>query len=227
MKMRLSAIAVALVTTLGIGSAVAAPMGPTYGPPVDFDFEGTGESAGHTGGRTFTFTNVNLADFAALFWGAGNIGSAMDGAIDSAGEMMAFSSTSGADAFWTGTTQVSTISGILNIETRFRARILSGADNWQSAASAMITEPGYPVVAAVNATTLVLNFLFEARVAGHSGYQAQNALYDSLSTTASGQSRTSFNSGFYYVPLPAPVLFLGGGLAVLGMIGGLGRRRQA
>jgi len=201
----------------------AATSGPTYSAPVVQTFVGAGVSPGHAGGRTFNFTSVNTASFVNLYWGVGMLGSAMDGAVDEAGETLAFQSAVGAAATWTGTTSVSVVGNSnLPVFTRFTATLISGAAGWLNALSVDVTDPTYPVVAKLTGSAFSVNLLFEASTDGVN-YFAQNVLYDNLQTTQGGQSRTDVYSGFFYesaaVPLPASLPLILIGLGALGIVG--------
>lgn len=202
-------------------STLAAVVGPTYPAPGGNTFAATGNPR-TAGGRTMTYSGFNFSAFDQLWWGPSSVQSAMDGAIDSAGETMALDSTVGNIAVWLGSTFINTNSGTLGVDTRFTATITGGGSNWVTPGAVGITDPDPMTVSEITSDPFVVNVLFEAALAGSGSYQPFNTFYDLQPTVASGQALTSFGGSMYYepptaVPLPATAWLLLGGLGMLGL----------
>ena len=92
--------------------------GPIYPPPLGATLSSTDQSGngaiGHSGGVTWTFSSVNLAQIEDVFWDAVNGGvklSFKSGSYSNQGEVMTYSSSlsnpSGGVLVWTGSTSMS------------------------------------------------------------------------------------------------------------------------
>ena len=124
MKSKLVVIAVALVLAVGLVATFATSQpvsaaGPTDIPPggatVTDDDDGSGETWGRSGGRTFGYSGMDLAKFAELVWGPSTsspIHIAFDGAVDSAGERLNYAGIPDTGTIlYTGTTTVELVAG--------------------------------------------------------------------------------------------------------------------
>src|SRR5262249_52428855 len=103
---RTNTLCVALVATLSMTAfASAAPLNypGAYPPPGGVTLNITGNSPGDAGGSSYVFTGFDPGAFTALYWGTYDDNSVSAG-LDGTAHALAFSSSSGTTATWTGTT---------------------------------------------------------------------------------------------------------------------------
>jgi len=231
-------VATAIFAGLALSTSYgnAAPICACYPPPGGVNFSGSG-AAGLTGGRTNTYDFLDHSAFDVLWWGPAAVGSAMDGGINEVGETMSFSSAVGQVAYWTGTTDVTTSSGVQPIYTRLTATILGGATGWLTPVSVGIT-PGPLQVTEVTGDPFIVNFIFEASLSLNGTYTAIRALFDSLPKPNNNPAMvvTNLDGQFFYaepplevgaVPIPAALPLFAAALGVLGFLSRRRRRKAA
>jgi len=206
---------------------------------------GTGV-AGDPGGKTNTYTDVDESLFSELYFGAASdaaVGAALDGAIDSPGEILDLDLASlnvvngVGSAEWDGQSTVNTAFGAQLADVRFILTVFdlfANRPTMLDAASISGMPPfqSFGVIDVLQLASLQpsngdfqVNLRFEARNANTTNaWQPINSYFNSLSTTpcTGGCVRTSFNGGFFEdvasVPEPGSLACLGLGLAVLGVV---------
>jgi len=210
--------------------AFSATVGPVYPAPGGNGFSSNGGNTGLGTGRENTYDTFDQTFYDQLWWGPAEVKASMDGAIDTVGETLIFSSLSGSGliATWTGQTNVLTSTGSQTVYTKFTATIVSGATGWIAPGSAGIGIGPLNAlqVAEITGSSFVVNMLFEASFASGGGYTPFLTFYDSNGIT-NGLAIRNVNGGFYStpaVPLPAPILLLGSAIFGLGVVARFRRR---
>lgn len=101
-------------------------------PPEDPDY---GEQLGRDGGRTLTFTVFQVSEYSQLRWQPTDVGLALDGAIDAAGESLTYNSIVDGKAIWTGNTQVEVLNEATSVyesravNTKFILTVKNASDS--------------------------------------------------------------------------------------------------
>lgn len=216
---------VALGACLSLTSLIthAAPVqGPVWPAPGGTSFNFSGDM-GRSGGSTLTLFGFDFGAFDQLWWGPGELGLALDGAIDSPGESLVFNGgTGGTNATWTGTT---TLNGSA-VTTRFTAQILAG-NNWQDPTTVPIPTADPLQVSEITTDPFIVSLLFEAGFTG-SALAPYLDFFDA--NTGQGQGFNAiknFNGKLFVsaIPLPPAVLLLLTGIGAL--FGYAGLRKHA
>ena len=157
--------------------------GPAYPPPGGASMSQNGTSGdnliGKSGGKTWTFTNVVLADKATTYWGpsATGIRLSFDGPEVTGAEAMIFqpglSNLAIGKAVWTGLTQMSGPWGGGTFETRFTMTFTNDDGSPLSATAVGDVGLSANVGAVVPVTTSIMTFkaniIFEAYYPGYPG----------------------------------------------------------
>lgn len=187
----LIAILLAAVTA----DAMAAPMGPDYPPPNGVTFMDTG-SPGEAGGKTYTFTDVDLAGLDALYWGPS---AAIELSLNTdTTDLLTFAGNTATTATWTGTSTLYTSGGPVPYDSYFTLT-LTGA-TFVTVGDAEITN-GESVVAVITGD-FSANFIFEIDADGAGGADPAPAFeeFDAQNTVdPSTEVHTSFGAGFWWV----------------------------
>ncbi len=210
----------------------AAPIGPVNIPPGGFSFTLSGDT-GIGIGQDTTYFNFDFSAFNQLWFGIGNVGSAMDGAVDSLGESMSLISMSSKVAIWSGTTTINTTTGLRNVDTLFTATITGlTRHNWLDPVPLQIDPSVTNIVTEIKSNkltdnTLSLNFLYEARFDGEVEYTPFKEFFNTNSNASEIQNvRLTHDRRFYYTVVPVPATFWLFGSGLLGLIGIARRKKQ-
>jgi Ca2+-binding RTX toxin-like protein len=146
-------------------------------------------------GQTQISTGFDSTQYDTLWYSPLVIGAAMDGAIDAPGEMMIFASAVGGVLTYTGTTTVQTVSGPVQIFTKYVTTILSGAGEWVPSAPLGIVAGGdYAAVVTGEPLSVKEEILASTTVDGV--YQPLRELFDALATA--GTVETTSRAWFYF-----------------------------
>jgi uncharacterized repeat protein (TIGR01451 family) len=211
---------VAAPVHVALNAGATSLIGPVYPPPGGATLTATGDP-GRTGGKTWQFTSIQNSLFDALAWGPASGDTptlALDGVVDGTTETLAFDEASSdlpnGIQVWTGSSSVSTLTGLVSVSTRIRIVITkpdASAVGLIAATDPMAVEFGVPgdvgAVAPVEGPAFNVNFTFEGRIGGVGSWIPILNLYDGLATPAgaAGQVLSSFTGGFYYVLAAAPI----------------------
>jgi hypothetical protein len=232
--------AVTLVSLLGAAPAFAALQGPVYPAPGGNSFSSTGTSEGAAGGINASYSGINLAPLAQLYWGpqAGSVQVSLTGNSSSSFTTLNFDSTvsnlAGGVARWTATgvpysnPTPGGLSGPLKV--RFTVTQLTPATNAIVAAPSDIASVGAVVNVKTTGSAYSLNWIFEAEYPPGSNTWVP---VDTLSQLTPGSTNTSFNGGFFFANATAGVPAVGpmGALLLSALLAGCGllviRRRRS
>jgi hypothetical protein len=201
-----------LVASLFYGIAVfateAALLGPIFPAPGGDSLATTyfnpEQSAGGTGGVTWSYSAFNLSAFSSLYWGPTSNNAVSCALSGGSGGPMTFSGISGNTASWTGTaTYLNSSLTYSTVSTLFQATVNSAATPWVLA-STLGLDPG--IGAVINDSSgLAYSVNLQFTAAGMSLDQFFNT-YDHGSADSA-----SISGGFYYaapIPEPSAVAFL-------------------
>jgi hypothetical protein len=134
---------------------------------------------------------------------------------------------------WIGTVTLPNGGSPVTLDARFTAQIMNGASNWIDPSGVSIPTSGFNstlAVVEITASSFQINELFEVRT-GPSTWTPFLTYYNGPSYlhNTDEESRMVVQGGFYYTPVPGPIV--GAGLpglvlAALSMVGLARRRRQ-
>lgn len=179
------------------------------------------------GVQSRTYSGFNPSAFSQLWWGP-QVGLAMDGAIDSAGETLTVSSGLGTSTLvLTGTTSITTST----VYTRFTATITGGAGVWIDPTTVGVAPGTIPALAELLATVpFTVNVSAEASFVDGLFYSPFIPFFDNNSANPQdGNAISSIGGDFYYapatVPLPAALPLAAAGFGIMALMGW--RRRRA
>ncbi len=203
----------ALVAIASMSTYVAAaPLNypGAYPPPggVTTNFGGA-PSPGDAGGSSFIFTGFDPLAFTALYWGTyddNSTGNSVTAGLDGTATALAFSSSSGTTATWSGLTNYTdphTLVTTNNVPVEMVVSISGlGANPWVAAASLGLPA-GVGAVADDSAgADFTANVQFLANVGG--GFVALNSI-----DNGGGMTNSSISGGFYSVPEPSCLVLCG------------------
>lgn len=201
----------------------------------------SGSGIGFTGGIQWRLDNIDQAAFDQLWYGFFDPEGAMDGLVNSPGEILTYNAgLSDADtAVWLGQTTVHTAGGAISVDTRFTMEIIAGGSFVSTPAAISALTPGMDaVLPEITGSSFEFLWTLEAMntLAGQGpsdSFVAFLPYYDSVnqkvSPSGSGAAISGYQlSGFYYtenpgasgdVPLPAALPLLGSTMAVAGFFG--------
>ncbi len=191
--------------------------GPTYPAPGGTIAVGTGNQ-GRSGGRTWTYSNIDLSRFAVLAWGpsvavqAGMSSTVLPTLTYNA----AASNAASGRAVWTGSTPVHLNTGTWNVQTRFVIQVtdtdgapLALTEANSAAAEALGLPSGNGAYYLVGTTPYRTNWRFEVLSVGGLTSVYPGGIwvpfldyYDALQTVSPSFARTSFGAGYYYTLAP-------------------------
>lgn len=221
---------VALVATASMAAYVcAAPLNypGAYPPPggVTLNFAGAA-SPGDAGGSSFVFTGFDNSAFTALYWGTyddNSTGNSVTAGLDGTAAALAFSSSSGTTATWTGLTTYTnphTLVTTSNVPIEMIVSISGlGASPWVPAVPLGLPAGMGAVVDDSTGADFTANVQFLANVGG--GFVALNSI-----DNGGGLTNSSISGGFFS-PVPEPASFvLCGSLLATVLVGGLTKARR-
>lgn len=200
--LRITSLALAMSASL---VALAQTNGPVWPPPGGVNYTWSGEAAAY-GGRTMTFTGLDMSQFSWLGWGAWDANSVFASFSRTPSDPFApedqmvfdpaLSDLPGGIAVWTGATVAYSPFGTYHCPTRLT---LSTFDNMMNPLRMVLgneKDALTPVVAEIPFVgEFKANLLFEAN---WGGWYPMNPLFDSLHTYAGYSSRIQFSGGFFY-----------------------------
>ncbi|HPF38269.1 MAG TPA: hypothetical protein P5081_11305 [Phycisphaerae bacterium] len=189
------AIAAAFTTALSTSFAHATLQGPAYPPPNDVTVTPVGENAGAAGGITFQFTNVDLTDLTALYWGLDQMVEVSLNTLTH--DYLTYTGHTSTTATWLGTSTLYTLSGQVPHNTRLTIT-LTGAATFIDASSVGVMSD--EVVVAVISGDFSANFRFELDdPANADPYDALFVVFDAAQNTApSDIVQSGFGAGFWW-----------------------------
>ncbi len=206
-------------------------VGPIYTPPGYGTLISSGTGAAFAGGRTRTFSGLNLAATANLYYGIKNdldiSGFSMDGTFIDGGEIFRFSSVSGNSIIYTGSTLMQFWNHpTFTSPTRLTLTFSGTGAIVQDAVTVGLSN----AMADVGALWLAqsdfsVNLLVEATVppfdANSGNYEPGNDLFNRLGDSFNSTG-TSIDAGFYFenvAAVPEARTWLTMGVVALGAIG--------
>ncbi|MGC8887144.1 MAG: cadherin-like domain-containing protein [Verrucomicrobiia bacterium] len=188
--------------------------GPFFPPPLGCSFlesSSPDEGAiGRTGGKTWYFYNVALADLAVVYWGAINLGVRLS-FVQSPfptpylpAKILSYASNlsdlPGGVVVWTGLTRLPP--NMTTVYTRCTLRIKDVYNNplsLMNAASLGFSNNVGAVLVVTPGLMFQANMLFEASFSSSGPFQPALEFYDAQSTpSGGGTAYTSFGAGFFY-----------------------------
>jgi len=187
-------IAAVLLATFGIGVSNAIE-GPAFPPPLALTFTDAGASAGDPGGNNFTYENIDVSLYSLFYYGSqgpDSVRMSLEG--PPADDYLTFSSSSGNQAVWTGTSQwtdpQTSMPQVLN--TRFTLTITGlGSAPFVAEATAGVPAGVGDVADAITGADFVANLLFEV---DNGGWIPANTLPQMID----GLTQTSVSVGFWW-----------------------------
>ena len=233
--MRLASLSLFAVLALLASTASAIDFeGPTDTPPGGGDSSFGGDPA-RAGGLTLTYTDFDLTQTSALYFGVRNDrdvnGYSMDGGTITGSEVLRYASRTVDTITYTGLTTLVTDapSGSWPTATRVTYTI-TGAGEWveDEDTQALNGENGdVQALWLVESTDFTVNVLVEAIVPSFDpnggNFEPGNDLFDRLGTL--GETALSLDWGFYFVPEPGPTVL--GAASLLTLVSVRARRRRA
>lgn len=192
-----------LVSTQALSTTL---VGPVYPPPGGVTFSSNGVNAVDTG-RVGTYSNFDLTASNALYFGLSPIGLAMDGAINSPGETLTYSSALSdllnGIAVFTGTTTVNSFGVDQTVYDRFTATFTDLSNNPLSIATNPDVSGGaFPVLTVLGSYKVGQGFTASSSLNG-SYISASSYFSNAHAPSTPGLLKSSISGGFYYEPVAA------------------------
>jgi hypothetical protein len=211
--------------------AIIIDAGPTWAPPGFGTGVGSGTGAAYAGGKTWTYSSIDLGATANLYYGlkvdAFTNGFSMDGGVDaSSAEIFRYNSHSGSTVEYTGSTLVRFDGGAYSspYNTRLTVVITGTGSLIQDATTASYNSAANGDVEVMwdVQSDFFANFLIEVESPANT-WTPGNDFYNALGGTGEYGTGTSFDDGFYYQNIPEPV---SAALACFGLFGLMVHRRR-
>ena len=160
------------------------------GAVVSDNDDGSGETWGRPGGRTYSYSGFVLGNFTLLEWQSLSAAMSFDGPVDTAAEVMTLISQGSTELLYTGSTTVQLTAGLTPVDTRFTVN-LSGAT----------FVVGTPTVDVLANSSFSVTVLFEARNPITGVWGPALDVFDNLDTPpppAEMLANTTFEQGFFF-----------------------------